>query len=73
MGDGGGGNGGSTVMGGGGGASVGSGRVSDRGCCRLLGVIRELWEDLPYSFPFFWNSFSRMWGGGLSRLAMCLG
>ena len=42
---------GSAVMGGGGGACVGSVGVSERDCCRLPGVIRELWEDLPYSFP----------------------
>ena len=49
MGDGNGGDGGSAVMSGGGGACVGSGRD----CCRLPGVIRELWEDLLYNFPFF--------------------
>ena len=48
----------SAVMGGGGGACVGSGGVSERDCCRLPGVIRERWEDLPYSFPFFLESFS---------------
>ena len=53
MGDGGGGDGGSAVMASGGGACVGSGGVSERDCCRLPGVIQELWEDLPYSFPFF--------------------
>ena len=36
-----------------GGACAGSGGVIQRDCCRLLGVIRELWEDLPYSSPFF--------------------
>ena len=53
MGDGGGGDGGSAVMASGGGACAGSGGVSERDCCRLPGVIQELWEDLPYSFPFF--------------------
>ena len=27
--------------------------VIQRDCCRLHGVIQELWEDLPYSSPFF--------------------
>ena len=26
--------------------------ISERDCCRLPGVIRELWEDIPYSFSF---------------------
>ena len=39
------------------GACAGSGGVSERDCCRLLEVIRELWEDLPYSFPFFFKLF----------------
>ena len=56
MGDSGKGYGGSAVMGDGGGACVGSGGVSDRDCCRLPGVMRELWEDLPYSFLFFLES-----------------
>ena len=51
------GNEGSAVMGGGGGACVGSGGVSEWDSCRLPGVIRELWEDLPYSFPFFFDFF----------------
>ena len=38
-----------------GGACVVSGGASDRDCCRLPGVIRELWEDLPCSFPFFFK------------------
>ena len=53
MGDGGGGDGGSAVMASGRGTCVGSGGVSERDCCRLPGVIQELWEDLPYSLPFF--------------------
>ena len=48
---------GSAVIGGGGGACMGSGEVSERDCCRLPGVIRELWKDLPYSFPFFLEFF----------------
>ena len=43
----------SAVTSGGGGACVGSGGVNERNCCRLPGVIQELWEGLPYSFPFF--------------------
>ena len=46
-----------TVMSGRAGACAGSGGVSDRDCCRLLEVILELWEDLPYSFPFFFKLF----------------
>ena len=44
---------GSAVIGGGRDACVGSGGVNDRDCCRIPGSIRELWEDLPYSFLFF--------------------
>ena len=51
VGDGGGSDKGSAVMGGGGGACVISGRVSERDYCRIPGVIRDLWEDLSYSFP----------------------
>ena len=47
MGDGGEDDKGSAVIGGGGGACMGSGEVSERDCCRLPGVIRELWKDLP--------------------------
>ena len=47
----------SAVMIGGRGACVGSGNVSKRDCCRLPGVIRELWKDLQYLFPFFFNFF----------------
>ena len=54
MGDGGGGDRGSAVVGGGG-ACVASGGVSKRDYCRIPSVIRELWEDLPYSFSFFLN------------------
>ena len=46
---------GGVVMSGGGGPCVGSGWVSNKDCCRLPGIIRELWEDLPYSFPFFFS------------------
>ena len=55
--DGGEGNKGSAVMSGGGGACAGSGGVSGRNCCRLPEVIQELWEDLPYSFPFFFKFY----------------
>ena len=51
MGDGGGGDGGTAVMGGGGAC----GRVGEREYCRISGFIRELWEDLPYIFPFFFE------------------
>ena len=47
----------SVLMGDEGGACVGSAGVSERDCCKLLGVIRELWKELPCSFPFC-NSFS---------------
>ena len=57
MGDGGEGNKRSVVMSGGGDACVGSRRVSERDCCRLPGVIRELWKDLQYSFSFFIDLF----------------
>ena len=57
MGDGGEGNERSVVMSGGGGACVGSRGVSERDYCRLPGVIRELWEDLQYSFSFFIDLF----------------
>ena len=53
MGDGGEDDKGSAVIGGGGGVCMGSGEVSERDRCGLPGVIRELWKDLPYSFPFF--------------------
>ena len=53
MGDGGGGDGGSAVMGGGGGDCMSSGGLNERDCCRFPGIIQEIWEDLPYSFPFF--------------------
>ena len=49
----GGGDGGNAVMDVRGSACVGSGGVNERDCCRLPGVIQELWEDLPCSFPFF--------------------
>ena len=52
MGDGGGSDGGSAMMSDGKSACVGSGGVNERDCCRLSRVIRELWEHLPYSFPF---------------------
>ena len=45
------------VMSGRAGACVGSGGVSERDCCRVLEVIRELWEDLPYSLPSFSSYF----------------
>ena len=57
VGDGGEGDKGSAVMGGGRGACVGSGGVSEGDCCRLPGIIREIWKDLPYSFPFFLKFF----------------
>ena len=57
VGDGGEGDKGSAVMGGGRGACVGSGGVSEGDCCRLPGIIREIWKDLPYSFPFFLEFF----------------
>ena len=50
------GDGGSAVMGGGG-ACVGSGIVGERGYCRIPGIIMELWEDVPYSFQFFFKFF----------------
>ena len=50
----------SVVMTGGRGACVASGNVSKRDCCRLPGIIRELWKDLQYSFPFFINFFFNM-------------
>ena len=46
---------GGAVMCVGGGACVGSGGVSED-YCRVTALIRELWEDFPYSFPFFLNS-----------------
>ena len=45
---------GGAVMCVGGGACMGSGGVSED-YCRVTGLIRELWEDLPYSFPFFFE------------------
>ena len=33
----------------GGGACVTSGGIKERDCCRLRGVIQEIWEDLPCS------------------------
>ena len=56
-------------MGGGGGACVGSGGVSERDCCRLPGVIQELWEDLPYSFPFFLEFFSMREGAKIDYVS----
>ena len=53
--DGGGGDRGSAVMGGRTDACVGSEGFNQRDCCRFSRVIRELWEDLPYSFPFFFK------------------
>ena len=41
----------------GGGACVTSGGIKERDCCRLRGVIQEIWEDLPCSFPFFFGFF----------------
>ena len=38
--------------------SVGSGGSTEMDCCRLPGVIQQLWGDLPCSFPYFSNSFS---------------
>ena len=69
MGDGSGGDGGSAVVGGGGGGCVGSGGVNEMDCCRLPGVIQELWEDLPYSFPFF---VEFLLNEGVAGLMMCL-
>ena len=48
----------SAVMNGGGGACVGSGGVSERDCCRLPRVIRELWEDFHTVSYSFSSSFS---------------
>ena len=53
---------GSAVMSGGGGGfvnstGVGGGGVSDRDFYMFPRVIRQLWVDLPYSFPFFFYSF----------------
>ena len=65
VGDGGGGDGGSAVVGGGRDACVGNGGVDEGDCCRFSGVIRELWEDLPYSVPFFVEFLSNergVWG-----------
>ena len=45
---------GGAVMCVGGGACMGSGGVSED-YCRVTGLIREFWEDLPYSFPFFFE------------------
>ena len=36
-------------------ACVDSGMVDERDNCRIPGIIRELWEDLPYSFQFFFE------------------
>ena len=44
---------GGAVVGSGRGGCVRSGGVNETHCCRLPGVIQELLEDLPYSFPFF--------------------
>ena len=55
-------------VGDGGGACVRSGGVNGRDYCRIPGVIRELWEELPYSIPFFLKFFLNKemggWGGG---------
>ena len=51
------GNEGSAAMSGGGDACVGSGGVSERDCCRLFGIIQELWKDLLYSARFFLQLF----------------
>ena len=54
-------------VGDGGGACVCSGGVSGREYYRIPGVIRELWEELPYSIPFFPKFFlnkGMRWGGG---------
>ena len=53
VGDGGEDDGANAVMGCGRDACVGSGGFNQRDCCRFSRVIRELWKDLPYSFPFF--------------------
>ena len=64
-------------VGDGGGACVRSGGVNGRDYCRIPGVIRELWEELPYSIPFFLKFFLnkgmrgfwvRLWEGGGARL-----
>ena len=51
---------GSAVMSTGRGACGSSGGVSESDCCRLPGVIRELWEDHTYSFSFFLKFFFNM-------------
>ena len=50
----------SAVTGGGESSFVGSGGASLRDCSRFPGVIQELWEDLPYSIPFFCNVSSEI-------------
>ena len=57
--DGGEGNKGGAIMCARGGTCAGSFEVSEKDCCRLPGVISELWSDLPYSFPFFFK-FNRV-------------
>ena len=54
VGDSGRGDGGTAVMDDGG-ACVGSGMVGERDYWRIPGVISELWEDLLYRFPFFFE------------------
>ena len=46
---------GGTVMCVGRGTCAGRVGLSERDCRRLLGVIQELREDLPHSFPFFFE------------------
>ena len=67
-------------VGDGGGACVRSGGVNGRDYCRIPGVIRELWEELPYSIPFFLKFFLnkgmrgfwvRLWEGGC-QVRLCV-
>ena len=54
---------------GGGGACVGSGMVGKKDYCKIPGIIWELWEDLPYSFQFF---FELLLNEGWSRGSRCI-
>ena len=73
MGDRGGGDGGSAVMGGGGGAFVGSGGVSERKCCRLLGVIRLFYVLIScFYFLYHFGSIFKMLQGFKEKIPVLL-
>ena len=63
MGNGGGGDEGSAVVSVGRDSYIGNGGFDEDNCCRYFGVIREIWEDLPYNVLFFLEFHSNERGG----------